>query len=311
MGSLQLVVGNGNRPLGEAVRQELGLEPRTDLIGRFDDGEVRVELDNVRDADLFVFQTTQPPAEHIIELLLIIDAVKRSGAKSITAVLPYFGYARQDRKDKPRVPISAKRIARAIEDAGANRVVLLDIHSGQEQGFFEIPVDHLYARPVLVDWLKDRVGKFVLCAPDANAMKLARSYATRLNVPTAYADKVRIGPDLVESITIVGDVKDKDAVIIDDLVGTGSTLCLAAEALRDQGAKSVMGVAVHAVLSGEAARNIASGPIDSLIVTNTLPISREKVADLRDKLEVVDVAPLLAKVITRIHSGQSVSSLIE
>lgn len=311
MALLKLTVANGNRSLGEAVARELSLnlDPE-DQFTRFPDDEVQVHLGNVRGYDLFVLQTTQPPAENLLELLWAIDAAKRSGAERIVAFLPYFGYACQDRKNQPRVPISAKRVARMIEDAGADHVILFDIHSGQTQGFFEIPVDSVYARPELLKHLRELGDHVIYCAPDAGAMKFVHSYAKRTKAETVYADKVRLSPTQVET-KIVGDVDGAHAVIIDDMVRTGETTCLTAEALKQRGAASVSVAAVHADLTEGASERIAAAPIDQFIVTNTLPISPERRAVLGDKLKVVDLAPFLARIIQLVHARQPLSNLFD
>jgi ribose-phosphate pyrophosphokinase len=280
---------------------------------QFSDGELSVEIgDNVRGGDVFVLQSTCAPCnDRLMELLIIIDALKRSSAGRITAAIPYFGYARQDRKVKPRVPITAKLVADMITTAGADRVLTLDLHAGQIMGFFNIPVDNLFALPVLVPYLQEKYGSkdVTIVAPDVGGVERARLFATRLaNSPIAVIDKRRSGPNMVASMNVVGDVDGQTCIIVDDMVDTGGTLVKAAETLYEKGAKRVVAVCVHPVLSGEAKAKLAQSPLEEIIVTDTIPQdSLEKLPHVK----VISVAPLFAEAIRRIHSDDSVSSLFK
>jgi ribose-phosphate pyrophosphokinase len=279
-------------------------------VRTFADGEIRVNImESVRGSDAFVIQSTQPSADNLLELLLMIDALRRASADRITAVIPYFGYARQDRKDKPRVPVSAKLVANLIERAGANRVLTMELHAEQIQGFFDIPVDHLYSTPVLVDFfLKRGIEGCTVVAPDTGRANRARGFAQRLmeKMPLAVIDKRRPEPNKAVVMNVVGEVEGLDAIIFDDMVDTGSTLILAARALLRHGARSAMAVATHPVFSGDAVAKIQKSPLDELIVTDTLPLPRRK--QVR-KIRVLPVASLFADTILRTHRSESVSSL--
>ncbi len=309
---IKLVTGNANRPLAEEIARYLG-EPLTDAtVGTFSDGEIMVQInENVRGADCFVIQPTCHPVNHnLMELLLIMDALRRASARRITAVIPYYGYARQDRKVQPRVPISSKLVADLIEVAGANRVLTMDLHAGQIQGFFDIPVDHLYATPVLLKYIKEHYpdGGLVVVSPDAGGVERARAFAKRLGASLAIVDKRRERANVSEVMNVIGDVKDKDTLLLDDLIDTAGTVVQAAEALKERGARKVAAACTHAVLSGPAVDRInSSGALEEVIVTNTIPLDSKK--EKCSKLTVLSVAQLFAEAIKRIHEETSISSL--
>jgi ribose-phosphate pyrophosphokinase len=281
------------------------------MIERFSDGETHLQIqENVRGADVFVVQPTCTPVDrNLMELLLMIDAFKRASAERITAVLPYYGYARQDRKDQPRMPISAKLVASLLERAGASRVLALDLHAAQIQGFFDIPVDHLFALPVMIEYFEDRHDprELIVVSPDAGGVERARAFAKRLNVPLAIIDKRRTAANVAEVMNIIGDVRGKHCLIVDDLVDTAGTLIKGVEALLEQGATSVAACATHAVLSGPAVKRISGSPLLELVVTNSIPHACH--ADACKKIRTLSVAPLLARAIESIHQGGSISTL--
>jgi ribose-phosphate pyrophosphokinase len=303
--------GTANRPLTEEVCEALGAPLGAAMIKRFADGETHLQIqENVRGADVFVMQPTSSPVDHhLMELLLMIDAFKRASAERITAVLPYYGYARQDRKDRPRMPISAKLVASLLERAGANRVLAVDLHAAQIQGFFDIPVDHLFSAPVMVEYFDQKFpkGELTVVSPDAGGVERARSFAKRLNAPLAIIDKRRTDANVAEVMNIIGDVRDKHCLMVDDLVDTAGTLVKGVEALLEQGAKSVTACATHPVLSGPAVERISASPLLELVVTNTIPLSPQAVAC--GKIRVLSVASLLARAIQSIHDGGSISTL--
>ncbi len=306
---LKLLSGTSNRDLAEEVSRHLGVSISDMLVTKFSDGEVRVQInESIRGADVYVFQSLSYPAnQHIMELLLIIDALKRSSAGRITAVIPYFAYARQDRQDKPRTPVSARLLADLITVAGANRVVTVDLHSPQIQGFFDIPVDHLSALPVLYDYLKKNVilENPIVVSPDAGGVERARQLANRLGCGIAIIYKRRSEPNKAEVLDVVGDIEGKGAIIIDDLIDTAGTVVAAANMLINRGAKRVLACATHGVLSGPAVERLTNSPIEQIIITNTIPIGDKYF----NKLKVVSIAPLLSEAIKRIHEEESVSSL--
>ncbi len=279
-------------------------------VRTFSDGEVFVELgENVRGRDVFVIQSTCSPVNtNLMELLILMDALKRASARRITSVIPYYGYARQDRKVAPRVPISAKLVADLITTAGATRVLSMDLHAGQIQGFFDIPVDHLFAAPVLLKHFRERgYEDLVVVSPDAGGVERARAYAKRLDASIAIVDKRREEANVAKAMNIVGDVKGKNAIIVDDMVDTAGTLTQAAQAILKQGAKDVMACATHAVLSGPAVERIENSELSSVVITDTIPLSKE--AQKCSKIKVMSVASLLGEAIRRIHEEDSVSSL--
>ncbi len=307
---LKLFSGNANRPLAEEIAQHLRLRLGDADVSRFSDGEVYVQInENVRGEDVFVIQPTCPPVnDTLMELLVMMDAFKRASARRITAVLPYYGYGRQDRKVMPRVPITAKLVADLITTAGCHRLLAVDLHAGQIQGFFNIPVDHLFAAPpVLVDYLaKKDLQDLVLVSPDAGGVERARAIAKRLNAGLAIIDKRRDGPNVALFMYLIGDVKNKDVVVIDDMIDTAGTLIQAVEAVKREGARRVLACAIHGVLSGPALKRIEESPLEEVIITNSVPLTPGKVSP---KVHVLSVAPLLAEAIRRIHDEESVSTL--
>jgi ribose-phosphate pyrophosphokinase len=306
---LRVFTGSAHPSLGEAIARSLGVPIGRAHLARFSDGEVWFQIqDNVRGADVFVVQPTGPPVnENLMELLVMLDAFKRSSASRITAVMPYYGYARQDRKDKPRVPISAKLVADLLSAAGTDRVLAMDLHSAQIQGFFNTPVDHLFAAPVIIDYvLKLRLPKLTVVSPDAGGVERARAYAKRLEATLAIVDKRRESPNVAEVHHVVGEVSGRTALVVDDMVDTGGTLGKVAQALKDAGARDVLASASHAVLSGKAVERIQNSPLSRLIVTDSIPLPPEKRSD---KVVVLSIAELLGKAIRNIHEEASVTSL--
>lgn len=311
-GEIKLFSGSSNRALATAVANHLGRPLARIKLERFSDGEIRVQvMESVRGQDVFVLQSLSAPVnDNLMELLIIIDALKRSSAGQITAVIPYYGYARQDRQAQPRSPITAKLVADLLTAAGAHRVVSMDLHAGQIQGFFSTPFDHLYAFPVLYRELKHLnvpMGEVVLVSPDAGGVERVRWYSQRLNTPLAIIDKRRSGPNVAEVMNIIGDVQGKTAVIIDDMIDTAGTLTKAAGAVMEQGAREVRALATHAVFSGPAIGRIEKSVLSSVTVTDTVPISA--VADACHKIHTVSIGRLLGDAIERVHGGQSVTSL--
>ncbi len=308
---LKIFAGNSNPPLAEEISAYLKVPLGEAMVETFSDGESKVEIkENVRGADVFVLQSTSAPGnDNLMELLLMLDAFKRASAKRITAVIPYYGYARQDRKVIPRVPISAKLIADLITTAGASRMLTMDLHSGQIQGFFDIPVDNLYATPVLLQYLKKRLNhnEVTIVSPDAGGVERARAIATRLNASLAIIDKRRVGPNVVAEMNIIGEVKDQIAVLLDDMIDTAGTLTMAADALKKEGAKRILGCCTHPVLSGPAIQRIDESALEELIVTNTIPLGPE--AKRCDKIKVLSVAHLIGEAVRRTHEEESISSL--
>ena len=308
-GKLLLISGNANRALSEEIAEHLSMRLCDAVVDTFSEGESRVQiLEDVRGCDVFVIQPTcQPPNQNLMELLVLIDALKRASADRITAVLPYYGYARQDRKDRPRVPITAKLVANLITTAGANRVLTLDLHAGQIQGFFDIPVDHLYTVNVFLDYIERKNMKdLVIVSPDVGGIKMARAYAKKFGADLAIVDKRRIDDKETEVMNILGEVKDKNVLLVDDIIATGGSICEAAEAVRRAGAKKIYAAVSHAVLSGPAVERIDRAPIDELCVSNSIPADKEKT---HPKIKVLSVAPILGEAIRRIHNSESVSGL--
>jgi ribose-phosphate pyrophosphokinase len=308
MDPCRIFAGNASRQLAQSICDRLQVPLGDADVGRFEDGEVSVRFnENIRGSDVFVVQSTGAPADNLMELLVMLDAAKRASARRVTAVMPYFGYARQDRKDQPRAPISAKLVANLITVAGADRALCMDLHSAQIQGFFDIPFDHLYAAPVLIDYFSQKnIGELVVMAPDVGGVKMARAYAKRLGADLALVDKRRPRPDAVEIMNIIGDVKGKNAVLFDDVVTTASTLCQAAEAVRAAGAKEIYAGVTHGVLSPSAHERIARSPITELVVTDTVQHAR---GSLPPKVTELSVAGLLGEAVERIHEERSLSSL--
>jgi ribose-phosphate pyrophosphokinase len=309
-GPLLLLAGRANLPLAEEIGQRLGSSMDTATIRQFADGELFVRIDkNARGRDVIIVQPTNAPAENMMELLLLVDAAKRASAARVTAVVPYFGYGRQDRKDQPRVAIGAKLMANLMAAAGTDRVVSIDFHQHQIQGFFDIPVDHLYAAPVFTRFFREKgLQDLVVVAPDVGAAKMARWYAKRLGATFAIIDKRRPGPNASEVMNVVGEVEGKNCILTDDMVDTGGTIANAVHALKDMGASKVYAIATHALLSGSAAEKLSAAPIEEFVVTNTIHIPEER---RFPQLTVLSVAELLADAIRFIHSNESVSALFE
>jgi ribose-phosphate pyrophosphokinase len=302
--------GTASPGLADEICGHLGVTRGKTVLGKFSDGEIYFQiLENVRGADVFVVQPcTQPVEYHLMELLMMIDAFKRASAWRITAVIPYYCYARQDRKDKPRVPISAKLVADLLETAGASRALTLDLHAPQIQGYFNVPVDHLYASPVLVEYFKSKkLPNLTVVSPDAGGVERARAFAKKLDAPLAIVDKRRVDVDKTEVMNLIGEVRGRNALIVDDIIDTAGTLVKTAEALMDKGAIAVYAGATHAVLSGQAVERIAKSPLTEVVVTNSVPGSEaaRKVA----KIKVLSVAELLARGIRNIHEETSISEL--
>lgn len=307
----KVLSGNANPALAQAICRELGVELASATVKTFSDGEIWVQItENVRGADVFVIQPTCPPADrHFMELILMIDALKRASADRITAVMPYYGYARQDRKDRPRVPISAKVIASMLERAGANRLLTLDLHAAQIQGFFDIPVDHLFAAPVMIDYVRQNfeLSRLIVVSPDAGGVERARAFAKRLDAPLAIIDKRRERPNESDVMNIIGDVSGLDCLLVDDLIDTAGTLGKSSAALLKAGAASVTACATHPILSGPAVENIEKSALREVIVSDSIPLREDARGCAR--IRVLSVAPLLAKAMLSIHEATSVSSL--
>ena len=309
---LKIFSGNANPALAHEICAYLGTKLGEATVASFSDGEIRVKIEeNVRGGDVFVVQSScQPVNDSLMELLIIIDALKRSSANRITAVIPYFGYARQDRKDQPRVPISAKLVADLISTAGTDRVLTMDLHAGQIQGFFNVPVDHLYALPVLLDYITKqmvKVSDLVVVSPDAGGVERARAFAKRLEANLAIIDKRREGPNQTAIMNIIGDVAGKSALLLDDMIDTAGTIVKGAQACMDRGAREVWTACTHAVLTGPALDRIQQSCLKQVIVTNSIPLRGKEQSC--PKLHQLSVAPLLGEAIRRIHEDESVSSL--
>ncbi|RPH92738.1 MAG: ribose-phosphate pyrophosphokinase [Lysobacterales bacterium] len=305
---LVVMTGNAHRALGELIAANLNIDLLQVDAGRFSDGEIQIKIgENIRGTDVFIVQPTMPPAENIMELLLLIDAVRRASCRRVTAVIPYFGYARQDRKDQPRVPIAAKLMADLITTAGANRVLTIDLHAPQIQGFFNIPVDHIYSAPVWLNYFKDRSrDNLAVVAPDVGSIKMVRAFAKRLDASLAIIDKRRPRPNEAVVMNFIGDVKGKEVVIFDDMIDTAGTLADAARVCHEQGALSITACCTHALLSGRALERLSDAPIRDVVVSNTIPFDR---FDQCGKIRVLDISALLADAIERIHLEKTVSAL--
>lgn len=304
-----VITGNAHPALGQRIADCLNISLLNVEASRFSDGEIQIKLlENIRGTDAFIIQPTMPPAENMIELLLLIDAVKRASCRRVTAVIPYFGYARQDRKDQPRVPIGAKLMADLISTAGADRVLTIDLHAPQIQGFFNIPLDHIYSAPVLLSHFKDKPrDNLAVVAPDVGSIKMGRSFAKRLDASLAIIDKRRPRPNEAVVMNFIGDVEGKDVIIFDDMIDTAGTLTDAARVCHEiHGALSVTAVCTHPLLSGRALERLNDSPIREVVVTNTIPFDRH---DQCEKIKVLDIAPLLAEAIERIHLEKTVSAL--
>ena len=308
MDGLKIISGNSNRPLASKIAGRLGLDLCDITLGRFADGEIRCKInENIRGVDVFIVQSTQSPAENLMEMLILIDACFLASAERITVVIPYYGYGRQDRKDQPRVSLTAKLVAKLIEAAGSNRALTLDLHSTQIQGFFNIQADNLFAAPVLLEYIRSlRSDNMMIVAPDVGSTKMVRAFAKRLNVDMAIVDKRRSDVDKTEVMNIIGDVKGKDVVILDDMISTASTLVNGATAITEAGANSIIACATHPVFAGDACKRVMNSPIQEVIVTNSVPFDR---MEMCSKVKVLDVSELMAEAIKRIHYNESVSTL--
>ncbi len=307
---MKIFAGNANPALAEKICKYLDMPLSSAEVRRFSDGEIFVEIgENVRGADVFVIQPTCPPVnDNLMELMIIVDALRRASARRITAVMPYYGYARQDRKVAPRVPITAKVVAEMLMVVGVRRVLAMDLHAGQIQGFFNIPVDHLYAAPVLLKYLRENMtNDIVMVSPDAGGVERTRAFAKRLDADLAIIDKRRERANVAEAMNVIGDVRGKTAILLDDMVDTAGTLCAAAEILEKAGAKEVLACCSHGVLSGPAIERIEKSKIKSLVITDSIPL-RGAAAEC-EKIQVLSVSELLGEAISRIHSEDSVSYL--
>lgn len=312
-GSIKIFSGNAHRGLAEEICRYLSCDLGQSTTARFSDGEFNFQIgENVRGSDVFIIQPTCPPSDqNLMELLIMLDTFRRASAERVTAVIPYFGYARSDKKDRPRVPIAAKLIANLITTAGAHRILTVDLHASQIQGFFDIPVDHLYAAPVIVDYFRENpIENMVVVAPDTGGAERARAYAKRLDAGLALCDKRREKANVAEVMNVVGDVRGKNCLIIDDMCDTGGTICKVSDALYNAGADKVYACFTHAVLSGKAVENLTNSSIEKIIVTNTIPLC-DKAHSLKEagRIEVLSVAHLLSNGIKSIHDETTVSSL--
>jgi ribose-phosphate pyrophosphokinase len=311
MDKMVIFSGNSNRALSKMICESLGVAPGKASVNRFNDGEVRVAIEqNVRGKDVFVIQSTSDPAnENLMELLIMIDALRRSSSRRITAVLPYYGYARQDRKDRPRVPITARLVANLLTRAGADRILTIDLHAGQIQGFFDIPLDHLFAVRIFQDYFSSKKIKDVaIVSPDVGGIKTARAYAKRFEAGLAIVDKRRISDVQAEVMHVMGDVKGKNVIIVDDIVATAGSLVEAAEALKKEGAGDIYAAITHPVLCGPAIERLKGSVIKELMVTDTIPLPKEKKID---NIKQLSVASLLGEAIRRIHNEETISALFE
>jgi ribose-phosphate pyrophosphokinase len=308
MGALTVFAGRASRPFAERIAKELGSPLGRCEVKQFSDKELWVKYnDNIRGSDVFIVQATNPPAENLLELLIMIDAAKRASARKVVAVIPYFGYARQDRKDQPRVSITAKLVANLITAAGADRVITMDLHAPQIQGFFDMPVDHLYSSAVLVRYFKKRkIGNLAVASPDVGGIKMARAYAKRLEADLIVIDKRRPRQNEAEVMNIIGDVQGKNLLIVDDLVDTAGTLCNAVNALKEAGAKDIYAACTHPVLSGNAIERINNSKLTTMVVTDSLPLSAQS-----PKIEVQSVAWIFAEAMKRTFKHMSISSLFD
>jgi ribose-phosphate pyrophosphokinase len=310
-GQIKLFSGNAHRKLAEAICKELNVPCGNCEVGKFSDGEIFVNIaETVRGCDVFIIQPTSSPVnDNLMEALILIDALKRASAGRINAVIPYYGYARQDRKTKAREPITAKLVANLLTEAGTDRVISMDLHAGQIQGYFDIPVDHLSGIPILADYFKDLIDEdTVVVSPDIGGVVRARNFASILDLPIAIIEKRRPKANVSEVMNVIGDIKDKNVILVDDIVDTAGTITKAAEVLKNIGAKHVYACVTHAVLSGPAIERIDNSVIEKFVVTDTIPLSDEKKID---KIEVVSVAPIFAEAIRRIHLDESVSILFD
>ncbi|MGB9697351.1 MAG: ribose-phosphate diphosphokinase [Ignavibacteria bacterium] len=308
MPDLKIFSGSNSTELTRSIVQKLGIKEGNRTIKKFSDGEIWISYDeNIRGSDVFIIQSTNPPSDHLMELLIMLDAAKRASASRVTAVIPYFGYARQDRKDQPRVSITAKLIANLLEKAGADRVITMDLHAAQIQGFFDIPVDHLYASPVFLKHIIDmKIPNLAVASPDVGGIKMARAYAKYLHADLILIDKRRPKPNVAEIMNIIGEVKDKNVLIVDDLIDTAGTFVNAVEALKAKGALDIYGACVHPILSGNSLDRITNSSVKKVFVSDTIHITSEN-----PKIEIKSVASIFAEAIIRTNKNESISSLFD
>lgn len=311
MANLKLFAGRSNRNLAKKIAKRVGVSLGKCEIRNFGDGEIWVKYnENIRGCDVFIIQSTNPPSDNLMELLILVDAAKRASARRVTAVIPYFGYARQDRKDQPRVSITAKLVANLLREAGTDRVITMDLHAPQIQGFFDIPVDHLYSSALFVPYfIKKKIPNLTVVSPDVGGIKLARAYAKRLGVDLVLLDKRRPSFNEAEIMNIIGNVEGSNVLIIDDLIDTGGTFCNAVEALKEAGAKEVYGACTHLLLSGNAAKKIQSSEVSKIFVTDTIATDPKLL--MRTKFKVLSVSAIFAEAIKRAYKNQSISSLFD
>lgn len=313
-GDIQIFTGNSNKALVAKICESLGVKQGNCVVNKFSDGEIQIDInETVRGKDVYIIQSTSNPVnDNLMEVLILVDALKRASAGRINVVMPYYGYARQDRKTKAREPITSKLVADLLEVAGAQRIVTMDLHAGQIQGYFNVPVDHLTAIPYLSEYFKDIVnedpGNFVVVSPDLGGVTRARKFANRLNLPIAIIEKRRPKPNVSEVMNIIGDIDGKNCILIDDIIDTAGTICKAAEALRKNGAKKVYGCASHGVLSGEAFNRLENSIMEKFVISNTIEVPEEKLGKV---LKVVNVAPIFASAIRRINGNKSVSEMFD
>ena len=306
---IKIFSGGSNIPLAEKIAMKLGMPLGSLELKRFSDGEIWVKYgENIRGADVFIIQSTNPPAENLLELLIMVDAAKRASAKRITAVIPYFGYSRQDRKDQPRVSITAKLVANLITKAGADRVMTMDLHAAQIQGFFDIPFDHLYGSTIFSGLFTEIRDNMVVVSPDVGGIKMARSYAKRLHADLVVIDKRRPKQNLAEVVHIIGSVKDKDVLLVDDLIDTAGTFVGAIDALKKKGAKNIYGAITHPLLSGPAMERVNNSQLSKLFVSDTIPLNNETKSD---KISVITVSDIFAEALRRTYNNESISSLFD
>jgi ribose-phosphate pyrophosphokinase len=307
MNGIKIISGSSNRSLADKIASYMGVEVCDVLLDRFGDGEIRAKInENIRGVDVFIVQSTHPPAENLMEMLILNDTCFRASAERITNVIPYYGYARQDRKDQPRVPITAKLVAKLIEVSGADRVLTMDLHSTQIQGFFDVQADNLFAAPVLLDYIRTKnFSDLMVVCPDIGSTKMGRAFAKRLNADIAVVDKRRSAKDTTEVMNIIGTVTGRNIVILDDMISSGSTLVEAALEVHKRGAKRIMAAATHPVFSGKACERVMESPIEEVVVSNSIPFDVARCP----KVKVLDVSRILGEAIRRIHSNESVSTL--
>lgn len=309
---IKVLTGNANRKLARDICDKMGIDLLDCDVTTFSDGEINVEInETVRGCDVFIIQPTQSPVnDNLMEILILIDACKRASAGRINAVIPYYGYARQDRKTRAREPITAKLVANLLEKAGADRVVTMDLHAGQIQGYFDIPVDHLSAIPVLAEYFKDKIDEnSTVVSPDLGGVTRARNFANKLNLPIAIIEKRRPRPNVSEVMNVIGDIKGKTCILVDDIIDTAGTICQAAKTLKEMGAKEVYGCASHGVLSGPAIERLLDSELREFVITDSIPLP--DLPEIRDKIKVVSVAEMFAKALTIISNNESISKIFD